>query len=319
MIAYLLRRLVNSFVVLFIVCTAVFLFVHIAPGGPSILMSDELSKEQIVEIRKSLGLDDPIHVQYFRWMSNVMHGNLGISFVSARSVLVVILERVPATAVLGLSALLFSVIIALPLGSASAMRRGTALDSMASFFSFFGVSMPVFWFGLMLILLFSVQLGWLPSAGMYSVGKEADLLNRFLHLIMPTIVLGLSNTAELIRYARSSMLEVLRQDYVRTARGKGLGEAMVIYKHALKNAMVTNISVIGLSFPRLIGGAAITEFIFAWPGMGRLAITSALGRDYPLVMGITIVVSVVVIFTNLIVDMMYPLFDPRIRLTKKTA
>jgi len=319
MIAYLLRRLFNSCVVLFIVCTAVFLFVHIAPGGPSILMSDELSTEQIVEIRKSLGLDDPIHVQYFRWMSNVMHGNLGISFVSARSVLVVILERVPATAALGLSALLFSVIIALPLGSASAMRQGTALDSMASFFSFFGVSMPVFWFGLMLILLFSVQLGWLPSAGMYSVGKEADLLDRFLHLIMPTIVLGLSNTAELIRYARSSMLEVLRQDYVRTARGKGLGEAMVIYKHALKNAMVTNISVIGLSLPRIIGGAAITEFIFAWPGMGRLAITSALGRDYPLVMGITIVVSTVVILTNLIVDLMYPLFDPRIRLTKKTA
>ena len=317
--AYLLHRLFNSIIVLFIVCTAVFVFIHIAPGGPSIMMSDELSEEQVAEIRKSLGLDDPIHIQYYNWMRNVLHGNLGISFVSGRSVLVVILERVPATAALGLSALIFSVVIALPLGSASAVRQGSALDSTASFFSFFGVSMPVFWFGLMLILLFSVYLGWLPSAGMYSVGMEGSLLDRFRHLIMPTLVLGLANTAELIRYARSSMLEVLRQDYVRTARSKGLGEAMVIYKHALKNAMVTNISVIGLSLPRLIGGAAITEFIFAWPGMGRLAITSALGRDYPLVMGVTVVVAVVVILTNLVVDLTYPLFDPRIRLTRKTA
>lgn len=319
MLAYILRRIVNAGVVLFIVCTAVFVFIHMAPGGPSILLSDELSKEQIAYIRQSLGLDDPIHVQYYRWLNNIAHGHMGISFISARSVLVVVLERVPATCLLGLSALIFSVVISLPLGSLSALRQGTVLDSTASFISFFGVSMPVFWFGLMLILLFSVQLGWLPSAGMYTVGKEADLLDRFLHLIMPTIVLGLSNAAEMTRYARSSMLEVLRQDYVRTARSKGLGEWMVIFKHALKNAMVTNISVIGVSVPRLIGGAAITEVIFAWPGMGRLAITSALSRDYPVVMGITIVVSVVVIFSNLAVDLMYPLFDPRIRLTKKTA
>ena len=302
---------------LLIVCTAVFVLIRLAPGGPSILLSDELSKEQIAEIRKSLGLDDPIHIQYVRWMKNVMQGNLGISFVSAQDVLLMILERVPATAVLGFAALLFSVVLALPLGSASALRQGGVIDFSASFISFFGVSLPVFWFALMMILLFSVYLGWLPSAGMYAVGKESGLLDRFLHLIMPTIVLGLSNAAEITRYARSSMLEVLHQDYIRTARSKGLGESMVLYKHALKNTMVTNISVIGLSMPRLIGGAAITEFIFAWPGMGRLAVTSALSRDYPVVMGITIVVSAGVILTNLIVDLLYPIFDPRIRLTKK--
>lgn len=319
MIAYLLNRMVNSLLVLFIVCTAVFVFIHLAPGGPSILMSDELSKEQIEQIRKSLGLDDPIYIQYIRWMNNVLHGDLGISFISARSVLVMILERIPATILLGASALIFSVGVALPLGSLSALRQGGILDRIASFMAFFGVSMPVFWFGLMLILFFSVKLGWLPSAGMYTVGKESDLLSRLLHLIMPTIVLGLSNAAELTRYARSSMLEVLRQDYVRTARSKGLGEWMIIFKHALKNAMVTNISVIGLSLSRLIGGAAITEFIFAWPGMGRLAITSALGRDYPVVMGITMVVAVVVILSNLLVDLLYPLFDPRIQLIKKAV
>jgi peptide/nickel transport system permease protein len=311
---YLVTRITNAVLVLFIVMTVVFLILRFAPGGPAILMADDITQEQADAIRARLGLDEPVYVQYARWLGSLAQGDLGTSFSSRRPVTNMVFERLPATLLLGTSALVISLVVSIPIGIMSAVRRNSIFDYLATFVSFFGVSMPVFWIGLMAILVFSVMLGWFPSAGMQAAGG-GDLLNRLHHLVLPSVVLALPTTAEFTRYARSSMLEVLAQDYVRTARSKGLNERLVMIRHAFRNALVTNISVIGVSLPRLVGGAALTEFIFAWPGMGRLAVTSALGRDYPVVMGVTIVVAVVVVTANLLVDLLYPVLDPRIKLT----
>jgi peptide/nickel transport system permease protein len=260
-----------------------------------------------------LGLDDPLPTQYLRWLGNLFQGQLGRSLSQGASVGTLIFERLPATLLLSGVALLLTLAIGIPLGVLSAVRRNGLTDLLVTGFAFFGMSVPVFWLGILLILLFSVQLGWLPSAGMYSLDRPFSVGDRLRYLLMPTLVLATANLAQITRYTSSSVLSVLAEDYIRTARAKGLARGVVLTRHALRAALIPVITIVGLMLPRLVTGTAITEAIFAWPGMGRLAVDAAVQRDYPLVMGITLMVSAVVIVSNLFVDLVYGWADPRIR------
>ena len=310
---YLIGRVGQALGVLLVVSIVTFGLIHAAPGGPAILLQGDLTQEQIRERMADLGLDDPLPVQYARWLGNLIRGQLGYSLSQGVPVGTLIVERLPATLLLSGAALLLTLALGLPLGVLSALKRNGLVDLLVTGFAFFGMSVPVFWLGILLILLFSVQLGLLPSAGMYSLDQPFSVGDRLRYLIMPTIVLATANLAQITRYTSSSVLAVLAEDYIRTAHAKGLARQAVLTRHALRAALIPVITVIGVMLPRLVTGAAITEAIFAWPGMGRLAVDAAVQRDYPLVMGITLMVSGVVIASNLIVDMIYGWADPRIR------
>jgi peptide/nickel transport system permease protein len=313
---YLIGRVGQSLGVLLVVSIVTFVLIHAAPGGPAVLLQGDLTQEQIRERMADLGLDDPLPVQYARWLGNLIQGQLGRSLSQGVPVGTLILERLPATLVLSGAALLLTLAIGLPLGVLSAVRRNGLVDMLVTGFAFFGMSVPVFWLGILLILLFSVQLGVLPSAGMYSLDQPFSLADRLRYLLMPTVVLATANVAQITRYTSSSVLAVLAEDYVRTAHAKGLASNVVLTRHALRAALIPVITIVGVMLPRLVTGAAITEAIFAWPGMGRLAVDAAVQRDYPLVMGITLMVSAVVIASNLVVDVVYGWADPRIRVAE---
>lgn len=313
MLKYLVRRLLQTIALLLVVSLVVFAMVTQAPGGPSILLDRNMGAEEIARMRALLGLDQPVHVQYVRWLVQVLRGNLGVSYQAGLPVLEIILQMLPNTLLLSAAALALSLVVAIPAGVISAARPYTAVDHTVTFLCFFGISIPTFWYGLMLIVLFSIMLGWLPPGGMQTIGAPRTLVDTTRHLLLPAVVLGTANMALFARYTRSSTLAVLRQDYVRTARSKGLAERIVLYRHALRNALITVVTVVGLQLPRLVGGAAITETVFAWPGMGSLAVRAAFERDYPMIMGITLVVSLVVAASNLLVDLAYVYIDPRIR------
>jgi peptide/nickel transport system permease protein len=310
---YIARRLLQTGALLLIVSVVVFALILNAPGGPSILLDRNMSADEIARMRSILGLDQPLPVQYTRWLRQVAAGNLGTSYQAGLPVREIIGQMLPNTLVLSLAALALSLIVAIPAGVVSAARPYTALDHAVTSLCFFGVSVPVFWFGLMLIVLFSVVLGWLPPGGMRTIGAPHSLLDVTRHLILPSVVLGAANMAIFARYTRSSTMAVMRQDYVRTARAKGLADRVVLYRHALRNAMLTIVTVVGLQLPRLVAGAAITETVFAWPGMGSLAVRAAFERDYPMIMGITLVISAVVAASSLVIDVAYVYLDPRIR------
>jgi peptide/nickel transport system permease protein len=252
-------------------------------------------------------------LQYVKWLGELSHGNLGYSFTNRRPVTERIGERLGPTLTLTLSALLLSYIIAIPIGVLSAVRQYSALDYGATIFSFLGISIPSFFFGLVMIYFFALKLGLFPTGGTHTIGAPPSLIDSLEHLILPMIVLSLQNTGVVMRYTRSGMLEVIHQDYVRTARSKGLGERLVIYRHALRNALIPVITLAGVQFPFLLGGAIITEQIFNWPGMGRLAVEAINQRDYPTIMGINLLAAVMVIIGNLFADVMYGVVDPRIR------
>jgi peptide/nickel transport system permease protein len=313
MLRYLIRRLAQTAALLLVVSLVVFALVLQAPGGPSILLDRNTSPEDMARMRTILGLDQPLHVQYTRWLGQVVRGNLGTSYQAGLPVTEIIGQMLPNTLALSAAALLLSLIVAIPAGIVSAARPYTMLDHTVTFLCFFGISIPVFWYGLMLIVLFSIVLGWLPPGGMYTIGAPRTALDLLRHLLLPAVVLGTANMALFARYTRSSTMAVMRQDYVRTARSKGLGERTVLYKHAFRNALITIVTVVALQLPRLVGGAAITETVFAWPGMGSLAVRAAFERDYPMIMGITLVISAVVAASNLLVDLVYVYLDPRIR------
>jgi peptide/nickel transport system permease protein len=313
MLRYLIRRLAQTAVLLLVVSIVVFALITRAPGGPSILLDRNLGPEEIARMRALLGLDRPLHIQYLRWAAQVARGNLGTSYQAGLPVLEIIGQMLPNTVVLSLAALALSLAVAIPAGVISAARPYSALDHGVTFLSFFGISVPTFWFGLMLIVVFSILLGWLPPGGMRTIGEPPSVLDAARHLVLPAVVLGTANMALFARYTRSSTMAVLRQDYVRTARSKGLGERAVLYRHALRNALLTIVTVVGLQLPRLVAGAAITETVFAWPGMGSLAVRAAFERDYPMIMGITLVISAVVAASSLAVDLVYVYIDPRIR------
>jgi len=308
MTTYIIRRIGLMIFILLGVSIITFSLMHLVPGDPAEMIAmerygKEVTAETIEFVRAELGLDQPIYVQYFRWLINVFHGDLGYSHRTDRPVLDEILTRLPATTQLALAGMLVSLIIAIPVGIISATRQYSAVDNLSMFGALLGVSMPNFWLGLLLILLFSVQLGWLPVFGRGNIS----------HIILPAITLGTGMAAITARLVRSSMLEVLKQDYLRTARAKGLSEWVVIGKHGLKNAFIPVITILGLQFAALLEGTVIVEVIFAWPGMGRLLVDAIFARDFPLILGCILFIGVIVVVANLLVDISYAYLDPRIK------
>ncbi|TXT47655.1 MAG: peptide/nickel transport system permease protein [Spirochaetes bacterium] len=314
--SFILRRLIQAIPLLFIITIISFLIINLAPGDPVYMFvnPDQVSQQDLALIRLQLGLDKPLPLRYAIWLGNIMRGDLGNSFYYARPVSRVLMEALPNTLILALCATIFSFAIAIPAGIISAMRRNTAFDYAFSTVSFIGVSLPSFWFGLLMILVFSLRLDWLPTSGMYSLSVQGyDFWDRVRHLVLPTLVLGMGTMASKMRYMRSAMLEVIRQDYVRTAKAKGLASRVVIGKHALRNALLPVITLLGFIVPSLVGGAAIVETIFGWPGIGRIAVQAAFTRDYPLMMGNLLLSSTMVILGSLLADVLYAVADPRIR------
>lgn len=302
---YLKRRLLTLLPVIFGVVTAVFLIIHLIPGDPAALMLSETANPADIEaLRTRLGLDRPLGVQYYHFWANLFRGNLGESIYQRQPVFDLVMERFPNTALLAVCAVLVSLVIAFPLGIFSALRQRSAVDYLSLGFSILGISMPVFWLGPLLILIFAVQLHWLPVTGMGS----------WKHLVLPSLTLGFGLSAITIRMIRSSMIEVMNQDYIRTAFAKGLGRGRVVRKHALKNVMIPVITIVGLQLGALFGGVIITEKVFSYPGLGSLLITAIRGRDYPLVQGAILVIALTYIGINLLVDLLYSRVDPKIRL-----
>ncbi len=294
----------------------VFLMLHLAPGDPvlTILGASErtnLDPGVIAQVREEFGLDQPLHTQYYLFISKAIRGNLGRSFQTREDVLEMVASRLPATLQLTLASMAISLVVALPLGVVSAVRQNSWVDNASMVFAAFGISIPRFWFGLILILVFSLQLGLLPTTGIGHI--ESGLWDVIRHLILPAVSLGLSMLALVTRMTRSSMLEVIRQDYIRTAWAKGLTSRVVIYKHALKNSLIPVVTVVGMQFGGLLGGAVVTETIFSWPGVGRLAVNSILKRDFPMVQGTTLVLCLTFVLVNLATDVLYTFLDPRIR------
>lgn len=311
---YLMRRILSAIPLLVGVSLILFAVLHLAPGSPLDMYTENpaVTPEALENIRVSLGLDRPLPEQYIRWVGAFFRGDWGYSIRTNNRAVEDALSRLPATLLLSGSAFVLALLIALPLGIVSAVRRYTWIDHAATLFSFLGISTPVFWLALMVQLLFSVQLGWLPSAGVTSVG-DGSLIDRLRHLILPASVLSLAFVAGWSRYVRSSMIEVLSLDYIRTARSKGLHERMVTYRHALKNALIPVVTVIALDLALLFSGAVITETVFAWPGLGRLFIESMNGRDYPVLLGLMMFGSFGLILINLLTDILYVFLDPRVR------
>jgi len=314
MVRYIVNRLFQSVVLIVFVSMLTFFLIHSAPGGPAVLLAPGMTKEQIEQARKDLGFDDPIPMQYARWAGRVVRGNLGNSYSQGLPVSDLLARRLPETLELVFTGLALATIVGVIIGIVSAKKQYSLIDKLSTGFCFFGMSVPVFWFGLMLIIFFSINLKIVPSSGSYTLGAPASIQDRLSHLILPAVVLATANLALIARYTRSSMLEVLNADYLRTARAKGLKESVVMSRHALRNALIPIVTVVALMIPRLVSGVAITESVFAWPGMGSLAVDSAVQRDYPVVMGITLMVSMLVVVTNSITDLSYLFLDPRVKL-----
>lgn len=313
MTAFLVRRLGHACLVLLVVCTVTFGIVHAAPGGPALLADPKLSIAERAAIARRLGVDRPIPVQYLRWLAQLARGDLGTSFLYETSTLSTIAHRIPNTLLLAGTALLLTIGIAMPLAAWCADRPGRWLDRWAEALSLGALSVPVFWLGIVSILVVAVYARLLPAGGAETIGGGGGGVDRLRHLILPAIVLATAGTAELFRYSRASARAQFGLPYVRTARAKGVGTTAVRWRHVMRNALIPAVTVIGLQLPRLVGGAAITETVFSWPGMGRLGIEAALARDYPLIMGITLIVSAGVLLASLLVDVAYVLLDPRVR------
>ncbi len=314
MFVYTFRRTLLAIPLLIMISIISFTIINMAPGDvTSMFINPDSDPADIAALRAHFGLDKPLLVRYFIWLGRVLTGDLGTSMWVGRPVLDMIMERLPNTLILAGVSMLLSFAVAIPFGIISATKRYSIFDYTSTTFAFVGLSLPNFWFGLMLILLFSLKLGWLPSGGMRANFDEFELIDRLRHLILPAIVLATGTMASKTRYMRSSMLEVIRQDYIRTARSKGLSERVVIYKHALKNALLPIITLFGLLLPSLVSGAVITESIFSWPGIGRLVVEAIWTRDYPVIMGVNMMGAIMVIIGSLIADIGYALADPRIK------
>lgn len=316
---YLLQRLLYTVPLLLGAVTIVFVLVHLAPGNPVdyIIGESGADKEMIARLTAEMGLDRPLHIQLLRYLGQVASGNLGYSFVSNMPVLELILDRLPATLLLMASQLVFSISLGITLGVLSARRPNSLLDNTITVFSLASFAIPVFWLGQLLILGFGYYLDWLPIQGMVNLRAGYTGFDHVLdvahHMILPVLTLTLYNLALILRLTRGSLLEVVGQEYIKVARSKGLSENTVMTKHALRNALLPVVTVIGLEFRALIAGAVLTETVFAWPGLGRLTFDAINARDYPLLMGMFIFISLLVAIGNLVTDLLYALLDPRIR------
>ena len=323
---YVLRRIAGAIPLILGIATLVFFLVRLAPGDPVLIYTAPGMDQEVVEqIRENMGLDQPLPVQYVRWLGSTMRGDLGESFQRNRSVRDVIDETLPNTLILSGSALLIAFLIGIVIGTVQAVRQYSLLDSVMSVVLLFFYSMPSFWLALMLVLgmsLFARNVWdlpiWFPASGMTSVDADSmsafgAFLDRLWHLVLPTLSLSLVLTAGIARYMRTSMLEVIRQDYVRTATAKGLSRTSVVFKHALRNALLPIVTLVGLYLPYLFSGAVFIEYVFAWPGMGRTLVDAALMRDYPIVVGGSLYFATIVVAANLVADLLYAVVDPRIR------
>jgi peptide/nickel transport system permease protein len=332
MLSYIIKRVLGVIPVLLCVSMLVFGFVRLIPGDPALVMLGErATPENIARVREQLGLNKPVYEQYLIFLGNALHGDLGRSILRQEPVTQEIIRRFPATIELALAALLFAIAVGIPAGVISAVRRGSWFDSSSMLVALTGVSMPIFWLGLMLIYLFAVVLHLLPTGGRLDAGTQlAPITNLVLvdsllrgnmpvfiqglrHLLLPALALGTIPMAIIARMTRSSMLEVLGQDYIRTAHAKGLMARTVVVRHALRNAWLPIITVVGLQVGLLLSGAILTETVFSWPGIGRWLVDAIFARDYPIVQGVTLIIALIFVVVNLSVDILYALVDPRIR------
>jgi len=312
MLAHLGRRFAGLLLVLFIVAALVFFLTRLAPGDPAALMlGDQATAEDIAKLRNAYGLDKPLVVQFALWLKEVASGNLGHSIFLQRPVTQALLERAEPTFFLAIFSLAIAAAIGVPAGIASAVWRGRPIDQAVSGLAMLAANIPSFWLGLIFIQLFAVKLGWFPVAGYGS--PEAGFAERLQHLLLPSVVLGVVNSALITRFTRASMLDILSADFLRTARAKGLSERRVLLEHAFRNVLVPVITVLGLTLALLIGGAIVTETVFGLPGVGNLVVSAVLRRDYPVIQGALLAVAAIYVLINLLIDLIYTLVDPRVR------
>ncbi|MEM4613556.1 MAG: ABC transporter permease [Ignisphaera sp.] len=317
LISFIIKKLLQYIPMIFAVIIITFILVHMAPGDPTFILVGEVGDEEFIKTaRARLGLDKPLHERFIIYLSNVLKGDLGYSYLRSEPVAKLIVDRIPATLLLVLTAMFFSALIGIMIGTIAAARKGV-LDISLSTLSLFGISIPYFWLGQIILIVFAVRLGIFPLGGMVTVGRSYQgidyVLDVIYHLVLPVMTLAIFNLAYTTKITRGSVLEALTQDYIVTARSKGLPESRVIFRHALRNALIPVVTYIGFNTGVLLVGAILTETVFAWPGMGSLLYDSIRLRDYPVILGIFIYGSIIIIIANLIVDLLYGLLDPRIR------
>ncbi|MCL6569639.1 MULTISPECIES: ABC transporter permease [Thermaceae] len=312
MAAYIIRRLLQGGVVLFLISAVTFLLINLAPGGPTSAVSLGRTAEEREAVLKQYGLDRPVLVRYFDWLTGVVRGDFGKSYNQGLPVASLLAQRMGNTLQLALTALTLTAILGVALGVLSALYKNRWPDHLISSLATVGMSVPAFWLGIVAIIVFAVQFKWLPSSGIFTVGQEFSLIDRLRHLAMPAGVLAFTLMPNVIRITRTALLDVLTSDYVRTARAKGVPERVVLLKHTLKNALVPVIAILGLITTVLFSGSVVVESVFGWAGLGRLAIEAANGRDYPVILGVTLLVGAIVVLVNLLVDVLYAAVDPRI-------
>jgi peptide/nickel transport system permease protein len=332
MIGYLFRRVIGTIPVIVLISLLVFLLIHAAPGDPAdLLLSDQASPQDIADARHRWGLDQPVYVQYLRFLANILKGDFGTSFRYSDPVIQLIGERLPATIELAFVSFVIALALGIPLGVWAGSKPNSWADNLGSFFGFFGISMPSFWFGIMLILVVSGYFNWLPSSGRSTYGIARGSESGFYivaslvagnfraawdgiqHIIMPAIALGTNMMGIIMRVTRSSVLEVMQEDYVRTARAKGVAEGTVLWRHVLRNALIPIITVVGLELGTLLSGSIIVETVFAWPGIGSLLISAIQSRDYPLITGTVLIYTIAFVAINFAIDVLYAAVDPRMR------
>lgn len=316
MVAYIVRRLLIAIPLLIGVSVFGFLLMQLAPGGPlgMYTLNPTITAQDIERIKHSFGLDQPMHIQYLKWAWGMFTGNWGYSFFGGAPVFNVVMERIPATFELMGTALAIAIILGVLIGTLGAVKRYSIFDYLATTGAMVALSFPTFWFGLMAIYIFAVRLHWFPSGGIFTQGGSGSIQDYLWHLVLPATVLSLVMVAEWSRYTRSSMLEVINQDYLRTARAKGLGEGKILTRHAFRNAFIPLITLFGLRVPWLFSGALVTESVFSWAGIGRLFVDHLTMRDYPVLMAVLMVTAIFVILGNLLADILVAVADPRIRL-----
>jgi peptide/nickel transport system permease protein len=314
MVKYVFKRLAIAIPIFIGITIIVYTLVSIAPGGPldTIASAGNLSAKDIVKLKESLGLDKPIYMQYFNWLLGLLKGNLGTSYRTSGPVGEMVAQRIIPSLILTLSGTFLALIVGVPLGVASAYKPNSKIDVVSSVITFIGSSSPGFLLCLVLVFIFAAKLNVLPAEGMYDSGGGNSLLSLLIHLILPATVIALQSVGGYIKQTRASVLEVFNEDYIKTARSKGIKESRVVLRHAFRNALIPVVTLVGISVPYIIGGAVVTEQIFGWPGIGSLLILSINSRDYPVIMGITVLVSVTVLCANILLDVIYGLLDPRI-------
>ena len=315
MFRYILKRLLYAIPVFLGITFVIYTLINLAPGGPLsvIAASGEMSLSDLEALKMSMGLDKPIVIRYFIWLGDLLHGDFGISYRTSQEVSLMISQRIMPSLMLTGTGILAAMLVGVPLGIISAYKPNSVWDHISTFISFIGASVPNFFLSLLLIYVLAVKLKWFPTSGMQSSGMSGNLLDLLHHLALPAFVCGIQPIGNYIKQTRSSVLEVLNEEYIKTARSKGLTNVVIVLKHAFRNALIPIVTTISLSIPFLIGGAVVTEQIFAWPGIGSLMITAITSRDYPVIMGVAVLICGVVLVANLILDLIYAALDPRIK------